>query len=378
MKLEQKRSWVEIDKKALKHNLTKLSKLVNKNVLKMAVVKSNAYGHGMVECAQFFDKSGIDFLAVDSFDEARDLRSVGIRKPILVLGWTSAKDFNEAIRLDVSLTISSLNSLKDAQKISLKNKSKKLKIHIKIDSGLHRQGFNPTEIPKIISTLSKCPEIIVEGLYSHLAAAESPKLLKYTKKQITVFEQSIKMFEKNGYKPITHISASAATILYPESHFQMVRFGISIYGLWPSQEVRNLNLNKINLKPALSWRSIVSEIKKIKGGEPVGYDCSEKVKTDSTIAIIPIGYWHGLPRSVSSKGEILIRGQKAKILGKVSMDMIVVDITQINDAKAGDIATIIGADRKNIITADNLAEKAGTINYEIVTRINPLITRIYL
>jgi alanine racemase len=389
------RTWVKINTKALQANFQNLSKNVDKNsnkeVLKMAVVKSNAYGHGMIECAQILEKEGVDFLAVDCIEEALTLCENKIKSPILVLGFTPKENFQSALDNNISITISSIDSLKNllAFSKSLSKNTGRIKIHIKADTGLHRQGFLKSERDTVLKLL-KTPaakNICVEGLYSHLAGAESQKFNKYTLIQNSDFTEWVEEFWATGFDPITHIGASAASILYPETYFDMVRFGISLYGLWPdskieqkSEIVKNLNKNKLKnhlpLKPVLTWESIVTDIKKVKKGEPVGYDCAEKLKKDSVIAVVPIGYWHGLPRHASLVGEILINGKFAKILGKVSMDMIIVDVTNIK-VRHGDIATIIGKNGKQFASAENLAEKCKTINYEIVTRINPKIPRIF-
>lgn len=369
------RTWVEIDTEALKHNFQSLaSNLNNKETRTMAVVKSNAYGHGIIECAKIFDSAGADFLGVDCLKEAIMLRKAKIKKPILILGWVPNNKFEIAFKYKSSVTISSLDSLKGAVKSNLP-----LKIHLKIDTGLHRQGIQPQEIQQAIKILRKS-KLKLEGLYSHFASAENNSDLPYTKKQFKTFFECAKIFEQNKFKPIKHISASAATILYPEMNLDMARFGVALYGLWPSDEVRKTaqkKKRKVTLKPALAWQVKISEIKKVKKGEPIGYDCSEKVKRDSTIGVVPIGYWHGFPRHASSRAIVLVKDKTAKILGKVSMDMSVIDLTNIGKVKQGDVATIIGLNQKKTLPCEDLASKCETINYEIVTRINPEITRIY-
>jgi alanine racemase len=385
---KSKRSWVKVNKNNLVSNFRNLSKQVDSindkktpKPKKMVVVKSNAYGHGMIGCAKTLEKAGADFLAVDSFDEAVELRKSKIKKPVLVLGWTAKENFAEASRKNISITISNLKSLKDVVACN-----KKIKIHIKADTGLHRQGFFLKDIPEIKKTLSKINSknknrIIVEGLYSHFAGAESDKFISYTNKQIKELELWINDFGswveevRLGKNILTHCAASAAAILYPNSHFKMVRFGISLYGLWASEETKK-KTRGVNLKPALAWQSIITETKTIKKGSAIGYDCSEKVKRDSVIGIVPIGYWHGYPRHASRKAYVSIKGKKTKVLGNVSMDMIVVDLTNIKNPKQGDIVTLIGKDKKNEISAEELAQYCDTINYEIVTRINSEIPRI--
>jgi alanine racemase len=228
-------------------------------------------------------------------------------------------------------------------------------------------------VAKLIETL---PMVVIEGLYSHLSAAETPALKAHTERQFHEFEEWGNALELMGRNPILHIGASAAALVHPHLRCGMVRFGITSYGLWPSIETK-ASVKGINLLPILSWRARVNEVKKVSQGESVGYDCTETLLRDSTLAVLSIGYWHGFPRSLSSKGEVLIKGKRARVVGRVSMDMIVVDVTDIKGARQGDVATLIGKDGKDEISVEEFAQMAGTINYEAVTRINQDIPRIY-
>jgi alanine racemase len=368
---KSKRTWVEINQKNLVSNFKTLSKVSGKTPKKMVVVKSNAYGHGIVECAKVLEKAGADFLAVDSFDEAVLLRRNKLEKPLLVLGFTHKNNFKEASQKNISLTISNSQSLKDLAALNCK-----IKVHIKADTGLHRQGFMEDEMIDVKKVLIKNKKIVFEGLYTHLAGAESNKFLVYTKKQISGLNKWIDELSEINPDVLTHCAASAAAIIYPDSRFKMVRFGIALYGLWPSEETR-LHAQEVNLKPVLKWNAIISEVKAVKKGEPCGYDCSETLSRDSIIGIVPVGYWHGYPRIASTKSFVLVKGQRAKVLGKVSMDMIIVDLTKVRNPKQGDVATLIGKDVKDEVSVEEIAGYCETINYEIVTRINPEITRVF-
>lgn len=379
-KTKNLRTWVEIDTKAIAHNIARLKSFLKPKTKFMAVVKSNAYGHGMVEYAKAARKSGlpaqagVDFFGVDSFEEALELRDARIREPILVLGYVFPSQFVECAKKNISVTISSLESLRTIAKLK---SEKPLKIHVKIDTGLHRQGFLGIDVVTIFDELKKAGKrVIVEGLYTHFAAMESPKYESYSRMQIERLKKWRDAFVASGYDPIVHSSASSGLVYGKDFHFDMVRAGISLYGLWPSIEIAEV-APKTKLLPALSWKSIISETKKVHAGERVGYDLTEKLSRDSVLAVVPVGYWHGIPRTLSSKGEFLIRGKRAKIVGRVSMDMLAVDVTGIKGAKQGDEVVIIGSQGKEKVSAEEVAEKAGTINYEIVTRINPLIPRIY-
>lgn len=374
------RSWIKINSKNLERNFKNLTKnLSDPKIKKLAVVKSNAYGHGIIECAKIFSQAGADFLGVDCLEEAIQIRQAQIKKPILVLGWTPPENFQLAGKNDISITISSINSLQKI-KSKIKTSDPKLKVHLKIDTGLHRQGLLKKEIQESLKFLQKNKNIVLEGLYSHLASAENPKDILFTQKQSETFLKTKKAFEQSGFNPICHLSASAASILYPEMNYDMVRFGIALYGLWPSIETQKESRKAkkdIKLFPALNWQTKITEIKKVKKGEGLGYNLSEKVKRNSVIGMIPIGYWHGYPRHASSKAHVLVNGQKIKILGKISMDMTIVDLTDVKNPKSGDIVTIIGKDKDKFVSAEELADASDTINYEIVTRLNSQITRIY-
>jgi len=378
----QYRTWVEINREAIAKNYTTFRGYINKKVKLMSVVKSNAYGHDIIQFSQEMLKLGIDWLGVDSAVEALVLRKKGIQLPILVLGYTLSYKYQKIIQQKVHITISSfsaLNAIKDFY-LSCKLPGKIL-AHIKIDTGMCRQGFQFSDREKLFNILEEMKSVIsVEGLFTHFAAAQDPDIPDETYNQIKKFKEWINTFHSRGYNPITHASATSGTLLFPEAHFDMVRVGIGMYGLCPSPEVKMFTeKNKIEFQPALSWKTIISEIKHLPRGSRVGYDFTEELTRDSIVAVCPVGYWHGYPRSLSSKGFVLVRGARAKVLGRISMSMIVVDVTDISKVTVEDEVILIGKSEngENEITADFLASIANTINYEIVTRINPSICRVY-
>jgi alanine racemase len=353
----------------------------------MAVVKSNAYGHGFAGYPLLMQKFGVDFFGVDSITEALTLRKNGIKKPILVLGYTMAENFDEARKNGISITISSFEQLEkisrlfasgDIARNDKKGKGNELNIHIKIDTGMHRQGFQLDEVKKVALFIKKnLPQIKFEGIYTHFAAAKNPSFPADTNKQIEQFEKAVETIKSFGSKPIKHAAATSGTIVFPKAHFDMVRIGIGMMGLWPSYETKACYEEKIKLKTALCWKTIVSEIKYIKKGESIGYDFTENLDRDSKVAILPIGYWHGYKRDLSSIGHVLIKGKRAKILGRISMDMIVIDVTDVKNIKICDEVVLLGKDGKEEVTAYELALLADTSWYEIITQINPLIKRIH-
>jgi len=373
------RTWIEIDKKAIKHNYQVLRKIIPKKCLLMAVVKSNAYGHGLLDFSENITNLGADWLGVDSVTEAIPLRKSGIKTQILILGFTLPVMLLEAVSNNISLTVSSFESLQELEKIESLSK---IKIHIKVDTGMHRQGFLEKDLPKVIEVLknlsTKKSNLVIEGLLTHFASGKNPDLLPFTLNQLKQFEKWQTAFEEAGFTPIVHAFASAGTFLFSTSHFDMVRIGISLYGLWPSQEARLHAQNKISLKPILTWKTLIGEIKVIPAGSKIGYDCTETVTKETKIAICPVGYWHGFPRALSKVGYVLVKGKKCKVLGRVSMDMITIDVSDLTGLRVGEEVVILGKRGKEEVTAQNIAILSGTSSYEIVTRINPLIKRIYV
>ncbi|MBI3633224.1 MAG: alanine racemase [Candidatus Vogelbacteria bacterium] len=375
--MEGLRTWIEIDRSAIRHNLSIFRSLIDKKVRLMSVVKSNAYGHGLYDFTTAIDKIGADWFGVDSLIEGLALRREGIKKPILVLGFTLPERIEEAAGNDVSITVSNFETLAVVAK---RKGARRIKMHLKVDTGMHRQGFDISELPKVCKIIVEANKnganITIEGLYTHFAAAKNPSFPHETNKQIELFNEAIKIVESFGFKPIKHASATAGTLLFPKAHYDMVRIGIGLYGMWPSKETMRALENKITLKPVMSWKTVIGEVKIVSEGGGVGYDLTEKLPKNSKIAICPIGYWHGFGRVFSSVGNVLVRGQRAKVLGRVSMDMITIDVSKVKNVKVGDEVVIIGKQVKDKITADEMAFISDGVNYEIVTRTNPLIKRI--
>lgn len=369
------RTWIEIDTKAIRANYRAFRKFIPKNVKMMGVVKSNAYGHNITEFALELEKVGIDFLAVDSLVEGLSLRKAGVATPILVLGYTLPEIFTKAVGKNIHLTISSMEGLLTFLKNS---HASKIPIHLKVDTGMHRQGFMSHERPLVLKTILEAGEKInIAGLYTHFAMAKDPKDHMFTDIQGTDFMAWRDDIERAGLKPLIHAGATGGMLAFPELHFDAVRVGIGIYGAWPSIEIEKVLNKKISIKPVLAWKTIVSEIKEIQKGEGVGYDLTHHVSRVSRIAVCPLGYWHGYSRALSNNAEVLLHGVRAKVLGRISMDMIVIDVTDIKIANVGDEVALIGVSKGEEITATSLATRAGTTAYEILTRLNPLIKRIY-
>lgn len=391
-KTEGLRTWIELDREAIKHNLGQFRSLIAKKTKLCAVVKSNAYGHSLIEFSKEIVKDGADWLAVDSVVEGIRLCEEGIKLPILILGYTLPEKLQEAVDADLSISISHFEGLEEILKVA-GTSSQVPKIHIKVDTGMHRQGFMLEDAPKLLKILAAAKNsLVIEGLFTHFAAAKNPAFPAQTQKQLAEFNEWVSLFKKAKFDPIVHAAATSGTILFPESHFDMVRIGIGLYGLWPSNETKAFAEKKdgkneksergLSLKPVLTWKTIVGEVKTLKDGGAVGYDFTETLPKNSKIAILPIGYWHGYPRALSGIGTVSVNDQTAKVVGRVSMDMIIVDVTDIKNIKIGDEVILLGSsstgDLTNGPTAENVAALIEASWYEIITRLNPLIRRFFV
>ena len=371
------RTWVEISRRALRSNLRELKKFIGPETKILGVVKSNAYGHELHGFTRELTELGVDFIGVDSISEGHSVRAIDRKVPILVMGHTLPENMAIAARENMSVAISQFENLRYALAHAGEFK-RKLKVHLKIDTGFHRQGFSPAEVPKAVSMLRGCKSIIVEGIFTHFAAAKDPAEPHDTDVQIERFEQALASVRAAFPNVLTHAAATGGAINYPHAKYDMVRMGIAMYGMWPSEETRRRFEKEIKLEPVLSWYSTIGEVKTVPAGESVGYNFTAKLTRDTKLAIVPIGYWHGYPRSLSNRAKVLVNGHPAPVIGTVSMDMVTVDVTDVpGRVRVGDKVTLIGTsrDKKYSVTADELGDLAGTINYEIVTRLNPLIKR---
>jgi alanine racemase len=365
-------SWIEISKLALLNNIAQIKKQLSKKTKFIAVVKSNAYGHGILEVASEIEND-VDYLASYHFEDLLLLRKNKITKPLLAMGFVSGAQIKLAIKNKIELSVSSLEVLEDLLKISTKNK---ILIHLCLDTGLGRDGFIFSNMSKVLSLVGD-KNIEVKALYTHFAAPDSSAFNNYSKKQIAELMLWKKSLAAIGIKPLIHVSSTAATFISDfETHFDMVRIGGGIYGLWPSKEVEIKNKKTVKLLPVLQWKAKIVELKYLPKGSHISYGCTFTLKRDSKIAILPVGYFDGIPRISSGKSHVLVSAKKAPQLGRVTMNMIIIDVTDIEKVQVGDIATIIGKDKKEVVSAQNWGEWAGSFNYEITTRINANLPRV--
>lgn len=372
------RSWVEIDKKALLNNLAIFQKILSPKTELMAIVKANAYGHGLTQIAELLARYKIQdirykniLFGTDSIDEGIALRKAGVKNKILILGWIPENRLEETIKYDLSFSLYNSEILE-------KFASKRFKIHLKIETGVNRQGILMNKLSDFAEKLAKT-NFLIEGLYSHLADSENPKS-HFWQEQLAALNKAKEILAYNFIFPkYIHLAPTAATLLYPETHFNLIRVGIGLYGLWPSKELQATSHKlQANLRSILTWKTRVAQIKNVKKGETIGYGRTYKTKKDLKIAILPVGYYDGFDRGLSNQGEVLVKGKRAKILGRVCMNMIMIDASALKNLRIGDEVILLGGKDKNRISAEEMAEKLGTINYEVVTRINPLIKRVII
>lgn len=370
------RTWIEIDARAVRHNCEAFRKLIGPDVKLWAVVKSNAYGHGLVLFSRLADRCGVHGFCVDSFVESLKLRNEHVKKPILVLGFTLPSLFAQARAQQVALTVSNWDALK-----AVSREKQPPDFHVKIDTGMHRQGFYLDDVPKVIKFLRAPRHSLADsckGLYTHFASAKDINYPTYTERQFRDFQKAGRLFEKSGFKAmLKHCAATGGTLIDKKYHGNAVRVGMGLYGLYPSRELELAPASwtgRFALRPVLSWRTIISEVKSLRAGDFVGYDLTERVTKPTKMAVLPIGYWHGFSRSLSGVGSALVRGRFARVLGRVSMDLVVVDVGGMRCAQ-GDHVTLIGRSEKAALYAPDVALAAGTSHYEFLTRLNPLIER---
>lgn len=375
MSVKLNRAWAEINLDNIAHNVREVVKKVGKMTEVMAVVKADAYGHGVRETVPTLLENGATRLAVSMLDEAIQLREMGITVPVLVLSYTDPVRAEEIINYNITQTVFSHDLAQALSKAAVKL-GKQAKIHIKIDTGMSRVGFQPGyKAVKDVVEINSLPGIVIEGLFTHFASADEADR-EYTKLQYWRFESIVNELNRIGILiPVKHISNSAAIIQYPNLCLDMVRPGIILYGLYPSKEV---DRSLIDLKPAMQLKAEVILVKEVDAGIPISYGRIYETKRKSKIATLPVGYADGYSRLLSNRGRVLIHGEYAPVVGRICMDQCMVDVTDIPGVKTGDEAVLIGRQGNNEITADEVAELSGTINYEVVCLIGKRIPRVYI
>lgn len=367
-------AWAEINLDNLAHNMKEIRRITKSKEI-IAVLKADGYGHGALEAASVFLENGATRLAVAVITEAEELRRNGVIAPIMVLGHTPMDFASEVIEYDIEVTIYSYEDAehfsKEAQKVG-----KNIKVHIALDTGMGRIGFLPKEESvEDVYKISKLPNIIIEGLFSHFSSSDE-KDKDYSIKQIEKFHQFYnKLKERNININIRHIANSAAIIDMPETHLDAVRPGIVLYGYYPSEEVAK---EKITLKPVMSLKANIIHVKWLPAGQYISYGRKFKTERESCIATLPIGYADGYTRLLFGKAKVLVKGKFAPVVGRICMDQCMIDVTDIEGVNIGDEVTLIGEADGLKFTADDIAELLGTINYEVVCMINKRVPRVFV
>lgn len=376
-----KRVVAEINLDKLHHNYKEIEKCLEQDSRIIAVLKTDAYGNGAVPLAK--ELEGYDSLfgfALASAEEALSLRKEGIKKPLLILGYTFNEDFERLITEEVRLNVFQSDSLDEIQKtvqnMKRRGVNKKAIVHIKVDTGMSRIGIFPDENGlKLIQKAAGMPEIEMEGIFTHFYGADE-KDKSSAIRQFETFHCFINKISEMGIQiPIVHCANSAAILEMKQTHYHMVRAGIILYGLWPSGEV---NKEKTVLKPILSLKSSLVFIKKISRGTAISYGGTYIAPNDMILGTVPVGYGDGYPRSLSNKGYVLVRGKKAPIVGRICMDQFMIDLTHIPEAVKGDEVILVGESREDHITLDELGELSGRFNYEFSCDLGERIPRIYV
>ena len=380
-------TWAEIDLSAYAHNITELRRITAKGARLMAVVKANGYGHGAVEVARVALERGAEYLGVARINEAVQLRKAGLEAPILIFGYTPPDQAGTLIKYDLTQTVYSYKAARVLSEYALQ-KGTKICVHIKADSGMGRLGVllnsnNNADIDnhpqqdtvEAVESISRLSGLTVEGIFTHFTTADDADK-SYAKMQIDVFTEFINNLDRNGLElPIKHAANSGALIDLPESHLDMVRPGIATYGLYPSNDV---NKSRVDLKPVMTLKSRIIQLKKVPAGFNISYGITYQTKKPTTIATVPVGYADGFNRLLSNRGHMLVHGRKVPIVGRVCMDLTMIDVGSVSDAAVEDEVVIFGPQTNDSITADEIALKLNTINYEIVSTITARVPRVYI
>ncbi|MDZ4724145.1 MAG: alanine racemase [candidate division Zixibacteria bacterium] len=378
---QQLLNWIELSRSAFSTNLAALTKMAGGRMIAVSV-KANAYGHGLPEIVSILSKKkNIEYLAIHSIDEALVARESGWKKKIMILGPVAHDNLPAIFILNLEPVLFSAETLEALGKLSNKLKRHVL-THVKLETGTNRLGITDKELPAFAALYKKYPYLKKPyGASTHFANIEDTTSHEYAQYQLDNFERMVKSMTRLGIEPtIRHTASSAALILFEKTRFDLVRPGISAYGHWPSKETylsyKLEGGSGDTFKPTLSWKTRIGQIKNVPTDSFVGYGCTYRTTAPTKLAVLPIGYYDGYPRELSNHAYVLIKGKRAPVRGRVCMNLLMVDVTEIAGVKLFDEVTLIGVDKKERITAETLAGLAGTINYELLARLSSQTPRI--
>ncbi len=367
-------TWIELSRKAVQKNFQIFSKLAHKKQVVAPVLKANAYGHGLAEVYDCLKSQKLTWICVNYVFEGVQIRRLGFKGRIMVVGPVLREECRTAHKHKLEIFLRDFESL-----AWWKAATAKPRVHLKFDTGMNRQGFLSGDEKRVIDLLSPHKALVV-GIATHFANVEDVLEHEYADLQLQRFTAAAQAFEKAGFKVLRHAASSASALLLPKSRSDIARIGISLYGQWPSQATRLSFLQTYDkvapLQPVLSWRTKIATLKSVRAGEYIGYGCTFRAVAAMRVAVLPVGYYEGLPRLIGNdQSYVLIQGQRCKIVGRICMNMMMVDVTHLRHATVGDVATLIGKDGKETLAASDVAHWAQTIHYELLTRLHPDIPR---
>jgi len=373
-------NWIEVDAGALRNNVREFRRRLGPGVALGAVVKSNAYGHGLLEVAPLVKEAGADWLCVNSLEEAVRLREADHEGKVLIMGHVARSGLEEVVLRDLRTMVYSQETLGALDELASGHR-RRVFLHLKVETGTNRQGIVEAELPAFLERIRASEWLTLEGLATHFANIEDTTDHSFAESQIAAFHRMEKLVGEGAEStPIRHTACSAAAILFTRTHMDLARIGISLYGLWPSRETYVSCLErgetKLDLRPVMTWKSRVIQLKDVDEGGYVGYGCSYRTTRATRIAVLPVGYHEGYDRSLSGAAHVLVRGKRAPVLGRICMNMCMVDVTDIPGAGVEDEVVLLGTQEDERVTAEQLAAWCGTISYEIVSRIHPSLPRL--
>lgn len=362
--------WAEVNLQTLKENFIKLQAYTRSEM--MPIVKADAYGHGVIPVVKTLQACGVKRFGVALLQEALEVKAEFPELTVMVIGATELDQLDALVKAEIIPAIFHLSQAQALSEAAVKQ-NKTVRLHIKVDTGMNRIGFKEQDLAEIIK-ISALPNLFIEGIFTHFATADI-RDLSFAREQLNRFQDCYDNLKTAGLTiPIRHAANSAAIIQFPESHFELVRPGISLYGLTPSVQIGG----NVGLEPVMSWKAKVSHVQSIKTGETVSYGRTFQAAYPSRIATIPVGYADGLRRALSNQGEMIVQGTRSMMVGRVCMDQTMLEVTKIPGVQVGDVVTILGKDGHDQITATEMAEWLGTISYEVVCGISKRVPRVYL